>query len=376
MEEIFVIGGNHHNTLGVIRALGYKGIQSNLILVTESKRPYTKYSKYIKRLFVVGDDNEAIKVLLEQKKYLKHAVVIACSDGASSAIDLNYDILHETYSIPGVKEKGRLTGIMNKETMSQIGKKMGFNVPDSWVVESVSDINKVEYPCITKPIVSKDGQKSDINICADKTMLEEIILHGSCYSYQVQKFIEKDFEYQVIGLSLDSGREVIIPGISLCIRPCPGTNTGFLHYVSLDDVSSPIDICKSFIQEIGYSGLFSIEFLRDKRGVDYFLEMNFRNDGNSICVTASGTNLPYIWYLANSNGDYQEEIAKSTFRSVFVMPEFADFSCFVVKRKISIWNWFNDICKTDKFMEFDGKDMKPFFIELSNKVRSFIKRFN
>lgn len=32
-----IIGGNHHNTLGVIRALGYKGINSLVILVTNEK---------------------------------------------------------------------------------------------------------------------------------------------------------------------------------------------------------------------------------------------------------------------------------------------------------------------------------------------------
>ena len=44
-KKVIVIGGNHHNTLGVLRSLGEKGVFSELILVTSSKYPYVKYSK-------------------------------------------------------------------------------------------------------------------------------------------------------------------------------------------------------------------------------------------------------------------------------------------------------------------------------------------
>lgn len=35
MEEIYVIGGNHHNTLGVIRSLGYKGVPGGKVILYE-----------------------------------------------------------------------------------------------------------------------------------------------------------------------------------------------------------------------------------------------------------------------------------------------------------------------------------------------------
>ena len=69
--------------------------------------------------------------------------------------------------------------------------------------------------------------------------------------------------------------------------------------------------CISFIREVGYTGLFSMEFLRDKYGNDYFMEINFRNDGNAISVTEAGVNLPYIWYAYNSSIDYNEEMQKN-----------------------------------------------------------------
>ena len=56
------------------------------------------------------------------------------------------------------------------------------------------------------------------------------------------------------------------------------------------------------------------------------MEINFRNDGNAICVTAAGFNLPYIWYLYNTGGNYREEIEASKVKPTYVMPEFADIS--------------------------------------------------
>ena len=39
-NNIIVIGGNHHNTLGVIRSLGYKGLRPYVILITNNNKPY------------------------------------------------------------------------------------------------------------------------------------------------------------------------------------------------------------------------------------------------------------------------------------------------------------------------------------------------
>ena len=53
MEQIrvVIVGGVHHNTLGVIRALGESGItKANLYLVIVSKdNDFCRYSRYIKK---------------------------------------------------------------------------------------------------------------------------------------------------------------------------------------------------------------------------------------------------------------------------------------------------------------------------------------
>lgn len=365
-----VTGGNHHNTYGVVRALGKKGIRIFLLLINDDSQSFLLKSRYVSRYEIVKNEVEAITYLQKHKKNFNDSVIIACSDGMSSALDKNFNSLIDSYRLPGATEQGRISTIMDKETMSRLGKSVGFNVPDSKVVSTLDDIEDIAYPCITKPILSIDGHKSDITICYRKEDLVRVIKTGTCHTYQVQKFIKKDFEYQLIGLSLNGGERLIIPGFSRCIRPCPSTNTGFLHYESLNNASIPLEKCRNFVKATGYSGLFSIEFLRDKQGNDFFMEMNFRNDGNAICVTASGTNLPYIWYLANTGGDYVKEIENSKFRPVYAMPEFPDFENFVYKRRISVLRWVRDVARTHVFMIFTLSDIHPFFYCL----RSFIKR--
>lgn len=375
-REIIVVGGNHHNTLGVIRGLGFGGVKPIVILhIGDENDPYVAHSCFIKEIKLVSSVENVLQVLRDySKKLVDKAIVIACSDGTSSLLDMHCEELSEYYILPGSSKQGLLTKIMDKEKMAELGHSVGFNVPKSWVVESEKDIDGIEYPCITKPILSKDGHKSDIKVCQNKNELLEVLEDGSCYRYQVQKFVEKDFEYQLIGLSLNKGQEIIIPGFSRCIRPCPGTNTGFLRYQSLNTMELPLDKCKDFITQIGYSGLFSIEFLRDKVGTDYFLEMNFRNDGNSICVTKAGYNLPYLWYAYNTGFDYKAILNKCNFKEVLVMPELDDFNSFVRKRKISIWKWIKDVSATDAFMEFDSKDPMPFWIALKQYIGRGIRK--
>lgn len=212
-------------------------------------------------------------------------------------------------------------------------------------------------PCIIKPLESRNGKKTDIAICRTFDELEKYASSNNLSNVQIQDFIDKDFEYQLIGCSTKS--EVIIPGVSKILRPCKGSNTSYLHYTSLEDGFCEIEKCKEFVRRTGYHGLFSLEFLRDKNGQDYFMEINFRNDGNAICVTAAGMSLPYIWYLDCTGKDYSEEGNKEI-SPVYVMPDMAELKLFVT-RQISLREYVGDIKKTNRFMEYDKKDPKPFW---------------
>lgn len=367
-KEIIVIGGNHHNTLAILRSLGEKEIKSLLIVVSNDSKPYVGYSKYIQDIKVVKVEEEISSAMYSLHKSSDKAIVIACADSISSYLDSNRDKLSKDFFLPGSKEEGKITRLMNKNTMMQVAVESGITVPRSWIVYPAKpEIESVIYPCIIKPLISKNGSKADIAICEQRSELEQYLKHCNCEELQIQEYIRKDIEFQLIGCSLNGGEEVIIPGASIILRQPKNTNTGFLRYVPIREFSYDKKSCVEFIRKTGYSGLFSLEFIRDCKGIDYFMEINFRNDGNSICVTASGMNLPFIWYLYNNGLSIDKELNYDSMKEVLVMPEFNDVGN-AIHRRISWLQWLKDVKNTDRFMEFSKYDQKPFWMYIYKRL--------
>lgn len=244
--------------------------------------------------------------------------------------------------------------------MTALALKTGFDVPLSLTCNTDMSTIDIPLPWIVKPLYSKKGKKTDIKRIYSSKDWDLYRKDDHLRDVQVQQLIKKEFEYQLIGLSLDAGKEVIIPGYSYVIRPAETTNTGFLRYSTLDEsLSQILETSKKFLLATGYSGLFSLEFLRGKDGRDYFMEINFRNDGNAICVTSAGVNLPFAWYLYCTGQDYKKYLDSTHTKTVYVMPEIEDLGQ-LKHRKVGIWQWMKDFVKTDTFMEFNRKDPNPF----------------
>ncbi len=227
------------------------------------------------------------------------------------------------------------------------------------------DKSNVTFPCITKCFVSSHGGKSDIVILHSKEELDSF-LQKNQGEFFVQAYINKKEEVQLIGCSLRGGEEVIIPGMSKIIRSQPNTNTGFLEYGPLCSFYKDIaERAKLYIRDCQYSGLFSFEIIRDEDDRIWFLEINFRNDGNAWCVTKSGINLLIIWVKACLGEDYKSEICEPN--HILVMPELQDFKL-VLQRRVSFNKWLKDWKRTDFFMEYDKHDKKPFVFAILNKL--------
>lgn len=372
-REVFVIGGVHHNALGVIRSLGEKDVCPYVIVESNrTSRPYICRSRYIKKYWVVNSAEDVIITLKrEARKFPEKPVLIICSDNLASLVDIKHDELSQYLILPGAKKQGRITHYMNKEVMTSFARDIGFHVPASVSVMNLNsaeanDIN-IPYPWIVKPLMSINGEKSDIKRIYNKGEWDYYCKNHNI-SVQVQNLIEKEYEFQLLGLSLESGRNIIIPGRCFCLRPSENTNTGFVHFVNCDSsVSDIVTIGRSFIKEIGYSGLFSLEFIHSNYGVDYFMEMNFRNDANAYSVTKAGVNLPYIWANCKSGENWKNENT-NIIKDVYVLPLFFELSLWG-KGMINFRMLFSDIIKADYYADYSSDDPKPTY----GKLRFFIR---
>jgi D-aspartate ligase len=379
MEEmrVAIVGGLHHNTLGVIRSLGENGISKKNISVlilakTFPEKNIITQTRYLDRSMLRTTDSEEgiIKWLLDLSKDRFHRTIICCSDAATEAVIENVDILKQYYFCPDTKLP--IKQLMEKEFQGQLACECGLHVPEGMTISKNDFLEWDTFPCIIKPCKSTAGAgKADIIISKDKKELLNNIKHIKADTVQIQRFINKKMEFQLIGCSLDNGDTIIIPGFTTIIRQPPNTNTGYLLYSPINKLQIDLLPIKSFVKRIGYSGLFSIEFIRDETGKDYFLEINMRNDGNAYCVKTAGVNLPYIWCYYQTKGklpDTPIDIKKE----IHFIPDFIDYS--LARHNIGTLKWIKEFMLSESHTLFNCRDMGPFSYELNKFVIGIINR--
>lgn len=364
MKILVIGGGNHHNALGVIRALGERGYEIELITHGNMKKNYIAKSKYV-TIHIPLDEVTAIPKFLLERPYSTQnkEIIISCSDYVTEQLNLYANQLSEHYIFPGVPEQGKMVELMDKITMIKMATNRGIPAPTVWSLPE--EIDKVKYPCITKSHISSHGGKSDIVICRNREQLNCFLI-GNKDELFAQEYIDKLEEVQFMGCSINGGERVIIPGMSKVLRAQPNTNTGFLIYGPIDSFyEGIIEEVRTYIKDCQYSGLFSFEILRGKDDKVWFLEVNFRNDGNAWCVTRAGVNLPVIWVKSCMGKDYSSEIKSPN--TIIVMPEFQDIKL-VLQGRISIKQWLKDWKRTDYFMEYDKNDPNPFWQYIKDRI--------
>lgn len=273
MHQVLVIGGIHHNILGVIRSLGFASIPDIKIILVGDGPDFISRSKYVKKknIFKTTSDNFLLDTLLKIGSETKEKPIVICSSDTSiSIIDQNYDELSKFFILPNAQNKqGEINRLMSKSVQCQIAEQCGLNIPQSICTDNVSNLDKWNvFPCIIKPSESINGRKSDIQICHDFNELEHATSEFHGKEFQVQQFIEKDTEFQLIGCSLNHGKNVSIPGYTNIIRQPNNTNTGYLLYKGIDSFLSESFLAKvsCFYKQPDMRGFLVLNFYGIKKG--------------------------------------------------------------------------------------------------------------
>lgn len=131
---------------------------------------------------------------------------------------------------------------------------------------------------------------------------------------------------------------------------------------------------------IGFSGIFSIEFLVTKDNELVFLEINFRHSTWGYSSTFAGANLPLIWIQSVINKKIPDlsniPIRKEPFTA---MAELNDFIENVPTRKVSLLKWLGDFFTCPCTYMYNKKDKKPifnlFFVGFKKRIKN-IYHFN
>ncbi|WP_303014638.1 ATP-grasp domain-containing protein [uncultured Bacteroides sp.] len=371
--KIFVFGGDHHNTIGVIRCIAEANPRVEIYAIVRVKREnsITLKCRYITKVYAVSTQQEGLDILLKERSDKEKHVLICCSDGSAEIIDKHLNELLPYYYLQNAKEKtGRIIHYMDKGNISDLAERCGFTIPVSYVMNVEDEIPvDLPYPCLTKPLVPIGGHKSDIITCQDKAALEkalDTIREDGCTDIQIQQYIDKEYELSIVGCSLNGGDKLVLPGIIRKIReyPVKRGSSSFAVMLPWSDYKFNLKPVYKIMQELGYTGLFSIEFLHSK-GKDYFLEVNLRNDGNGAVSSAGGINLPDMLVKSFLGEGYNWENENIECPIYFMRDEF-DY-VHVLEHRLSLSEWIKDFKRTNFFLLYDKKDKGPF-----NKRRMFI----
>lgn len=303
-HSVIVIGGEHHNILGVIRSLGIeKNINIIAIILSNKKYSYISKSKYLSKYYIVPEETTQIDTIL--KKYSNHKnkiAIIPTSDYAAHYLDKNYYWLSKSFFLPSINNTGgHIVELMNKYTQYELAKSNNISMANCKIIKldkssTIGNITYDHFPCILKPLASIDGEKSDIQICNDINAFHKIIdtIKGLGYSrILVQDYIDYDTECGLIGC-IHNGK-IILPGMikKRRIYPQKRGNNSYSDIIFLPknkEIKKIVDL----LRKINFSGMFDIEIFI-KNNTIYLNEINFRNSGNTFAYCYNKIFIANLW---------------------------------------------------------------------------------
>ena len=376
-HKFIVFCNDHYNPLGIVRSLGEEGIRP--IVILESAHPVMiNHSRYVEHLHHVQSIDEGYEVLLlEYGNESLKPFLYTSDDRITSYLDLHYDELIEKFYFFHGSQKGIVTKYMDKEDICNLAVECGAQIAKTEMVTLGTMPKEVRYPLITKAIISTiGGWKGDSFICRNEADLREAYRHIKSERLLLQEYIDKKNELCLDGFCFNNGEEVIIPYYSNYLR---FSNKSYGPYMVLKPFidEKVMGWIKRMLRKVGFTGIFSVEFLIDKNDNLYFLEVNFRNSTWSYAYTCGGYNMPILWAKATLEGNLDLS-GKKPLEEFTAMVEPDDFVENVIKyRIVGLIQWLKEV-RVAKCYYYNRKDNSPFWhyvwMRLFRSIKKKLKR--
>lgn len=376
--EVIIVGGNHHNGLGLARIFGLNNIVVHAMVVDHNKKSFLDSSKYVSDCLIFESEKYAYDFILEE--YIPSGdiqyAVIPYSDGAAYELDNRLNQF-SMYIVPSINNKqGAIAQMMLKNEQYEFAKKNGIKMAYTSIVEMDNDYKKIvdefPYPCIVKPLISSEGDKKDIRICADETFLEKTIKEYKEKGYVralVQEYLTIDYEIDVFGCILKQAPYICqIPTKTVRSWPVNGGTNSFSQIITDSRI---LEKCRGIIHKLsdsGFYGLYDIELF--VVGDEIWLnEINYRNSGDVYMGLEQKYYYPFAW-LQDCCGE-KVNIPVSPLKNSFAMTECADLRN-VIKGNVNVFVWIKQFlsCR-DYALKFRG-DMKPAFKQYAHYFKQFL----
>ena len=360
---VIVFALEHYNPLNMIRAFGEQGINPVYISVKRRYEVATK-SKYISKLHCVDSVEDGFLLLINQYGRLseetgKKPYILFSDDKSVGYFDLHFEEWKDKFITYNAGRNGRINEFMDKYEIQQCAKRHGFNVLDSYVIKKGDPVpDGLWYPIITKDISPNLGSwKSDVFICQNKQELVEALEKITCPLIMLQHFVDKQNEMALEGYTINNGKEMQIITQMKWKYLIQGYYSPFHDVCMFTDKDMEIRL-QAMFEEIGFEGVFEVEFLIDKDGTYYFMETNFRASAWNPTCKFAGMPLPYLWVKCMMNG-YIDPNDRKEFEPFTSMSEIIDYSKRVEGGLCSIAEWLRDFKDAKCVYIYDKEDRGP-----------------
>lgn len=362
-HEFIVFAMDHYNPLGVVRSLGEEGINP-IVVAQKSRIDISRFSRYTKKYIAVETTQEGYDWLLEHYQEREKSFcpfLLTCDDRTMEFLDQRYDEWKKRFIGFHGGVAGRIAKYMDKYVILEAAKRHGLKVLDTVTVDKGTVPENIKYPVITKsisPVVG--GWKSDVFICCSEEELRVAYEKIRAPKVIIQKYIEKKNEYCIDGFCTRNG-EVMFSSIETTYNYLiKGYYSPYMTVRNFNnsEIKKPLE---ELMREIGFEGIYSIEFLIDQDDQLYFSEINFRNSTWSYASTVAGMNLPVLWAEAMLTGELREDVVKEISGSFTAMVEPIDYAKRVTTNQISVGEWLKDFKEAKCGYYYSAADPEPFY---------------
>lgn len=363
---VIVVGMEHYNPLGMIRALGENGIRPIYIGI-KYKAPVASSSKYVKDYYLVDSDQEALDLLINQfgsvvRETGKKPFVLFSDDSTVELFEQHYEKLKSGFIMFNAGGDGRIAKYMDKFEILECAKRHGIQVLPTEVVKRGEFPKNVEYPIITKAISPNSGAwKGDVFICNNEAELKEAYKNIKSQTVIIQHFVDKKTEITYEGYTINRGKDMYIGVQCSYLYAVKGYySTYFINEPMTDSVLYAK--INSMFEEIGFEGIFEVEFLVGPNEQKYFLEINFRSSPWSYFSHLAGNSIAYLWCVSMLTGSVPKANCFEPFKG---MVEPVDYLKRVEEGRCSLAEWLKDF-KEAKCAYYNPNDMEPYRILCEN----------
>lgn len=362
MRDVTVFCSDFITSLGLVRTVGEAGYKVECVCYGPCS-DYILSSKYVVKGNAFKTCEDAIHYLIEEYPIKENkSVLFTIPDPPAYYVDLNLDVLSKKFILFNAGEPGKIVYWMNKHNISKLAQKYGFNIPWAIQLSKGNSLPKdLSYPVFVKSTISTLGGKRDEGVCNSRQELENKISGLISEDFIVMQYIKKTKEINYFGIAVKGHVYIDYHDVRERFPNDAYGEYNSFHKCAYDDFHSRMI---AMIKETNYQGLFDVEFLVDEKGNYYFMEVNFRVDGE-IYKLALGIDLPDYWCrLVNCPNNILPEKLETKKENFIGITEITDFSNSVLSGQMNFIPWFWQFISADRRMLFNFKDPMPVIIRI------------